>query len=138
MDPVTAIQLVASLISLVKTCRASLQAIKDFKDSDDDLADLVSDVESFTAFLQELEEVLGRCQQRSLLSSKSEGLHKVLQAARFTVLKLQRELDRLKATGSPTVRRVRWLQAHAELQKHRCRMREHASGLHGFALLLCL
>jgi hypothetical protein len=52
MDPVTAIQLVESLVSLIKGCRTTLRAIKDFNRGDDDLADLARDVESLFAFLQ--------------------------------------------------------------------------------------
>lgn len=136
MDPVTAIQLVASLVSLVKTCRTSLQAIKDFRDGDDDLAALVRDVDSFVAFLQGLEVLLGQY-QRIRRNSVSEDLRKALQDAHLTVVKLQRELDHVKKTESSTFRRLKWLQGGAELQKLRSQIRDHSLNLNSFVLLIC-
>lgn len=136
MDPVTAIQLVASLVSLVKTCRTSLQAIKNFRDGDDDLAALVRDVDSFVAFLQGLEVLLGQY-QRSRRNSVSENLRKALQDAYLTVVKLQRELDHVKKTEPSTFRRLKWLQGGAELQKLRSQIRDHSLYLNSFVLLIC-
>lgn len=139
MDPVTAIQLVASLVSLTKACRTTLRAIKDFKCGDNDLADLARDVESLFAFLQGLEGLLGhqrRARRNCIADDLREALQSQLQDAAFTVLKLQTELERIKETGLSAVRRLRWLQAQTELHKFRNRIRDHSSSLNNLVLLL--
>jgi hypothetical protein len=131
-----AIQLIASLISLIKACRTSLQAIEDFRDGNDALADLVRDVESFATFLQRLEEIIGSYQGRARLALISQDLRKALHEARSLVLKLQRLLERLLKTGSSVIRRARWLKAGVKVQKLRSDIRDHSLRLNMFLTLL--
>lgn len=136
MDPITAIQLVASLITLIKACRTSLQAIEDFRHGDDDLAELIRDVETFVAFLQGLETLLEHQKRRSRNSLSGE-MAKALQEAQKTVHKLTRQLERVTKSNSSVARRLRWLQCRAELLKLQGRIRDHNASLTAFVLLIC-
>jgi hypothetical protein len=137
MDPVTAIQLVPSLLSLIKACRASLQAIKDFKNGDVDFGDFLQDVEIFVAFVQALERVLGHMEQRRR-TSLPEGMQRALQETRKTLIRLDKKLEHIKKADSSAARRIKWLQGRAELQKLQDNIRNHKLSLHSFMALICM
>lgn len=137
MDPVTAIQLVASLLGLIKACRTSLQAIEDFRHGDDDLAELVRDVETFIDFVQGLELVLKHHQktQRHLIF---RGLRKALDDAHKTAQRLEKQLEHVHKSNSSVGRRLRWLQGRAQLEKLRGRIKHHNTSLTGFVMMICV
>jgi CII-binding regulator of phage lambda lysogenization HflD len=133
MDPITAIQTLSSLTSLIKTCRTVIEAIQEFRHGDESLAELIIDVETFLEFLQGLKRVLESRRTKHRISHAV--LEKALKDAASTVEKLKLRLERIKETESLIPRRLKWLKSQAEFQKLRGRMKFLNITLYGFLTL---
>jgi hypothetical protein len=130
MDPITAIQTVSSLTSLIKTCRTVIEAIREFRHGDDNLAERMLDVETFVEFLQGLERILRNQRTRHQISHPV--LQKALRDAGSTVERLKPRLEWIKGTESLVPRRLKWLKFQAEFQKLRDRIKYHNITLYEF------
>jgi archaellum component FlaC len=130
MDPITAIQTLSSLTSLIKTGRTVIEAIDDFRHGDENLAELSLDVETFVEFLQGLERVLGN--RRTKHRIEHGVLQKRLREAKNTVERLKHRLESIAGTEHLVSRRLKWLKSQAGFQKLRSRIQYHNIALYGF------
>lgn len=134
MEPVTAIQTVDSLISLIKLCRETWQTFEEFRHGDSSLAELVGDTETFVEFLQGLRRVL--VHPRSSHNISLHVVNRALQDAFDTVSRLESRMNRIKSTNITVTRRLKWSQSRAEFQKFQARIRYHNITLHGILTLI--
>jgi hypothetical protein len=123
MDPITAVQTVDSLISLIKFCCDIWQTIQEFRHGDESLAELYRDTETFIEFLKGFKRVLMHLRLNHNI--RLNVLKSALQDALNTVRRFETRMNSIKNTKITVTRRLKWLKSRAEFQKFRDGIMKH-------------
>jgi len=134
MEPLSALQSVDAIISLIKVCRAILQTLQDYRNSDVLLAELARDVAIFAEFLQGLKRVLEH--RRSSFNISPLVMNSALAEADRTVNSLQKKVGDLKKSSVTVARRLKFLRGQTEFRKLSARIKHHNMSLHSFLSLV--
>ncbi|EER38664.1 ankyrin repeat protein [Histoplasma capsulatum H143] len=108
MDPVSAIGLIASIGTLLKASKGTLDLIKSYKHAPKDLFELVHDLEIFEEALRGFDRVLRSRQTKHNISEKI--LRTAINDGSATVKDLEKRIKQVYKTENSNLRRVRFVQ----------------------------
>ncbi|KAG5293933.1 ankyrin repeat protein [Histoplasma capsulatum G186AR] len=133
MDPVSAIGLIASIGTLLKASKGTLDLIKSYKHAPKDLFELVHDLEIFEEALRGFDRVLRSRQTKHNISEKI--LRTAINDGSATVKDLEKRIKQVYKTENSSLRRVRFVQNKSHFETLAKQIKSQCAQLHSFVSL---
>lgn len=133
MDPVSAIGLIASIGTLLKASKGTLDLIKSYKHAPKDLFELVHDLEIFEEALRGFDRVLRSRQTKHNISEKI--LRTAINDGSATVKDLEKRIKQVYKTENSSLRRVRFVQNKSRFETLAKQIKSQCAQLHSFVSL---
>lgn len=128
MDPITAIGLLASISNLICASGEAVQLLRSFKDGEKELTGLVSQIALFEENLKGFHRIFRSPQVLHRIST--ETLTQVVDESSEELADLKRRLLQIQKSENSAIRRMKWIQSKAGLERINNQIKWKCSMLH--------